>query len=71
MQFRPIGTISTWFPSKRGTPRQPVICGRAPGKLTLFKSVFTNPEHALQGLEEFSHMWYVKILLLLIINCVD
>ena len=54
---RPIGTISTWFPKKRGTPRQPTICGRAPGKITLFKSVFTNPEHSLQGLEEFSHMW--------------
>ncbi|XP_008213189.1 tRNA (adenine(37)-N6)-methyltransferase [Nasonia vitripennis] len=54
---RPIGTISTWFPSKRGTPRQAVICGKAPGRITLNKTVFTNPEHALQGLEEFSHMW--------------
>lgn len=54
---RPIGIISTWFPNKKGTPRQPAVCLRAPGKVTLFKSVFTNPGHALQGLEEFSHMW--------------
>jgi hypothetical protein len=54
---RPIGTISSWFPNKKGTPRQSVVCDSTPGKLTLFKSIFTNPEHALQGLEEFSHMW--------------
>lgn len=56
---RPIGVVSTWFPNKRGTPRQPTVCSGAPGKITLFKSIFTNPEHALQGLEEFSHMWLV------------
>ncbi|XP_015585136.1 uncharacterized protein LOC107262939 [Cephus cinctus] len=57
LKLKPIGLISTWFPSKRGTPRQPGICGKAPGKLTLFNSVFTNPEHALEGLQDFSHMW--------------
>ncbi|KAJ8673493.1 hypothetical protein QAD02_004755 [Eretmocerus hayati] len=53
----PIGVISSWFPNKKGTPRQPVICGKAPGKIVLSKDVLTNPEHALQGLEDFSHMW--------------
>lgn len=57
VKMKPIGMISTWFPSKRGTPRQSVICGKAPGKVTLFNSVFTNPEHSLEGLHEFSHMW--------------
>ncbi|XP_012261075.2 tRNA (adenine(37)-N6)-methyltransferase [Athalia rosae] len=57
LKLKPIGVISTWFPSKRGTPRQPGICDTAPGKLTLFNSVFTNPEHALEGLQDFSHMW--------------
>ncbi|KAL7286123.1 hypothetical protein TKK_0019637 [Trichogramma kaykai] len=57
LQCQAIGTISTWFPSKRGTPRQPVICSKAPGKIVLNKNVFTNPEHALQGLEQFSHIW--------------
>lgn len=52
-----IGTINTVFPEKRGTPRQPGICGNMIAKLTLDNNVFTNPEHALQGLEEFSHIW--------------
>ncbi|KAJ9587721.1 hypothetical protein L9F63_018848 [Diploptera punctata] len=57
ISLRPIGIISTWFPEKKGTPRQPGICVSSQGKLTLFNSVFTNPEHALEGLEGFSHMW--------------
>ncbi|XP_070166297.1 tRNA (adenine(37)-N6)-methyltransferase isoform X1 [Polyergus mexicanus] len=57
LKLKPIGVISTWFPNKRATPRQPGICGKVPGKLTLYNSVFTNPDHALQGLQDFSHMW--------------
>ncbi|XP_014486174.1 PREDICTED: uncharacterized protein LOC106750372 [Dinoponera quadriceps] len=56
-KLKPIGVISTWFPNKRATPRQPGICGKVPGKLTLYNSIFTNPDHALQGLQDFSHMW--------------
>ena len=55
--LRPIGVISTWFPEKKGTPRQAGVCVNTQGKLALFNSVFTNPEHALEGLEGFSHMW--------------
>ncbi|XP_029169521.1 tRNA (adenine(37)-N6)-methyltransferase-like [Nylanderia fulva] len=57
LKLKPIGIISTWFPNKRATPRQSGICGKVPGKLTLYNSVFTNPDHALQGLQDFSHMW--------------
>lgn len=57
VSLRPIGVISTCFPEKKGTPRQPGICVNSQGKLTLFNTVFTNPEHALEGLEGFSHMW--------------
>lgn len=57
LTLRPIGVISTWFPNKKGTPRQPIVCEKVPGKLTISKNVLTNPEHALQGLEEFSHLW--------------
>ncbi|XP_012140034.1 uncharacterized protein LOC100875268 isoform X2 [Megachile rotundata] len=57
IRLKPIGVISTWFPSKRGTPRQTGICGKVPGKLLLYNSVFTNPDHALEGLQDFSHMW--------------
>ncbi|CAL7948897.1 unnamed protein product [Xylocopa violacea] len=57
IKLKPIGVISTWFPSKRGTPRQTGICGKVPGKLLLYNSIFTNPDHALEGLQDFSHMW--------------
>lgn len=52
-----IGIIHTDFPEKKCTPRQPGICANVTAKIILDNSVFTNPEHALQGLEEFSHMW--------------
>lgn len=55
--LRPIGVISTWFPNKRATPRQSGICGKVPGKVILYNSIFTNPDHALEGLQDFSHMW--------------
>ncbi|CAK9797697.1 tRNA (adenine(37)-N6)-methyltransferase [Anthophora plagiata] len=57
IKLKPIGIISTWFPSKRGTPRQTGVCGKVPGKLLLYNSIFTNPDHALEGLQDFSHMW--------------
>ncbi|KOC63533.1 Nef-associated protein 1 [Habropoda laboriosa] len=57
IKLKPIGVISTWFPSKRGTPRQTGVCGKVPGKLLLYNSIFTNPDHALEGLQDFSHMW--------------
>ncbi|XP_052133174.1 tRNA (adenine(37)-N6)-methyltransferase [Frankliniella occidentalis] len=59
LELSPIGIINSWFPEKRGTPRQPGVSGSARGKLTIFNTVFTNPEHALEGLEEYSHMWIV------------
>lgn len=52
-----IGTIHTNFPEKRCTPRQPGICANLQAKITLDSPIFTNPDHALQGLDEFSHMW--------------
>ncbi|KAK4883903.1 hypothetical protein RN001_000174 [Aquatica leii] len=52
-----IGVIRTHFPEKRGTPRQPGICSGATAKLTLNNVVFTNPEHSLEGLQDYSHMW--------------
>lgn len=56
--LRPIGIVTTSFHEKRAIPRQSVMCPTSQGKLTIFNSVFTNPDHALEGLEEFSHMWY-------------
>lgn len=33
------------------------MCSESVAKLTLSIDVFTNPEHSLEGLEEYSHMW--------------
>ena len=50
-----IGRINTCFKEKNGTPRQPFLCSRAPGSLTV--EVFSNPSHSLEGLEDYSHVW--------------
>ncbi|XP_026684072.1 tRNA (adenine(37)-N6)-methyltransferase-like [Diaphorina citri] len=59
LPYKCIGTISTRFKAKRGIPRQATICLEKKGKITLAKSVFTNPEHSLEGLQDFSHMWII------------
>lgn len=57
MEVKPIGYINSLFTFKNGTPRQPSVCPFARGTLQVDKSIFTNPEHSLEGLEEFSHVW--------------
>ncbi|CAD7014735.1 uncharacterized protein LOC101457591 [Ceratitis capitata] len=54
-----IGVIRTAFPEKRGVPRQSSVGGRLRGMVELNSETFTNPEHALEGLEEYSHMWLI------------
>ncbi|CAB3373761.1 Hypothetical predicted protein [Cloeon dipterum] len=59
VDFQIIGYISSWFAEKKGTPRQPGICKESTAKLTLRKELFTNPEHTLEGLGNFSHLWLI------------
>lgn len=59
LKFKPIGIISTCFPNKRGVPRQPGVSGKTTGKILLYNSIFTNPDHALEGLQDFSHLWII------------
>lgn len=40
-------------------PRQSSVGGRLRGLIELNADVFTNPEHALDGLEEYSHLWII------------
>eukprot|EP00911_Craspedida_sp_UC1_P002790 UC1_evm1s2041 len=56
--FVPIGYIRTCFPEKNGTPRQGIVVPEARGRLTV-SAGFTNPEHSLQGLSEYSHVWVI------------
>lgn len=50
-----IGRMKTCFKEKNGTPRQPSLCSKASGSLTV--EVFGNPDHSLEGLKEYSHVW--------------
>ncbi|KAI4832707.1 tRNA (adenine(37)-N6)-methyltransferase [Pseudochaenichthys georgianus] len=59
IQTVPIGYISSCFAVKNGTPRQPTICGPSRAELRIQQSIFNNPEHALVGLEQYSHVWII------------
>ncbi|XP_076102294.1 tRNA (adenine(37)-N6)-methyltransferase-like [Mytilus galloprovincialis] len=59
--MKPIGYVSSVFTYKNGTPRQPALCPYARGTITIDKSIFTNPEHSLEDLEEFSHVWVIFV----------
>lgn len=59
IQTVPIGHINSCFSMKNGTPRQPTICGPSRAELRIQQSVFNNPEHALMGLEHYSHVWII------------
>ncbi|XP_067664461.1 tRNA (adenine(37)-N6)-methyltransferase-like isoform X2 [Haliotis asinina] len=55
--LKPIGYMTSVFHHKNGTPRQPAICTHAQGSITIEKAVFNNPEHSLEDLDNFSHVW--------------
>ncbi|CAH2098278.1 unnamed protein product [Euphydryas editha] len=57
--YRPIGYIETTFDSKRAVPRQTSVLTNSRGVVVIDTNVFNNPNHALSGLEEFSHIWII------------
>ncbi|XP_067633914.1 tRNA (adenine(37)-N6)-methyltransferase [Eurosta solidaginis] len=59
VHWQHIGVIRTAFPEKRAVPRQSNVGGRLRGLIELNSNTFTNPAHASQGLEEYSHMWLI------------
>ncbi|XP_076583547.1 tRNA (adenine(37)-N6)-methyltransferase [Chaetodon auriga] len=59
IQTVPIGYITSCFSVKNGTPRQPTICGPSRAELRIQQSVFSNPEHAVLGLDQYSHVWII------------
>ncbi|XP_059830681.1 tRNA (adenine(37)-N6)-methyltransferase [Hypanus sabinus] len=61
IQTTPIGYIDSCFFAKNGTPRQPTVCGLSRARLKISKTIFTNAEHSLMGLEQFSHVWIIFI----------
>ncbi|XP_062386680.1 tRNA (adenine(37)-N6)-methyltransferase [Sardina pilchardus] len=55
----PIGYINSCFGAKNGTPRQPTVCGPSRATLQIQQAVFSNPDHPLIGLEQYSHVWII------------
>lgn len=57
--MKPIGFIRTIFPEKRAVPRQSSIGSKFTGCIEISPDVFNNPEHSIDGLQEFSHLWII------------
>ena len=57
MTMSPIGHIESCFVDRNGTPRQPGLAPSARSRLRLRWG--TSPEHTLDGLERFSHVWLI------------
>lgn len=53
--FTPIGFLDSPFKTRFGTPRQPGLVPLAEARLKIRKDL--HPQLALQGLEQFSHVW--------------
>lgn len=59
LSFEPIGFIESPFDTKNGTPRQSQLVGSATSRLRLSHGRLMHPEHALEGLADYSHVWVV------------
>lgn len=56
--LRVIGHLRSCFREKFGTPRQPLVAPGATASLTIEREFL--PEHALAGLERFTHVWLIS-----------
>ena len=59
--YKPIGYLQSIFATKNGTPRQSGLSEFARASIRISKKVFTNPEHSLMNLTEFSHLWILWV----------
>ena len=57
LTMEPIGFIESPFETKNGTPRQPQLVSSVTCRLKLAHERVVHPEHALEGLEAYSHVW--------------
>ena len=55
--MEPVGFIESPFETKNGTPRQPQLIPSASCRLRFTHSRLPHPEHALEGLDAYSHVW--------------
>jgi len=59
--YQPIGHIRSIFLTRNGTPRQSGLSQYARASLVINKTFFTNPEHSLENLSQYSHIWLVWV----------
>ena len=59
--YQPIGHVQSIFLSRNGTLRQSGLSKYARASLTINKTFFTNPEHSLANISEYSHLWLVWV----------
>lgn len=57
MQIKPIGRVESVYKQKFGVPRQSLLVAEAKAVLHLDRQLIT--AQALEGLEEFSHIWLI------------
>lgn len=57
--MQPIGVIRTAFAEKRAVPRQSALGNELQSFVEINPTCFNNPEHSLEGLCDFSHMWII------------
>ena len=56
--FKVIGVLESCFQEKFGTPRQPHLVPGSFARLKIYPQY--SPEHSLEGLSEFSHVWLLS-----------
>jgi len=59
--YQPIGHVQSIFLTRNGTPRQSGLSHYARASLVINKTFFTNPEHSLENLSQYSHIWLVWV----------
>lgn len=59
VEQRAIGVVRSPYRELNGTPRQATLAAAVPGEIALFGHV--QPQHALAGLEQYSHVWVVAM----------
>ena len=42
---------------KNGTPRQGCLVKESRGCIRILDTLYNNPQHSLEGLEQYSHIW--------------
>jgi len=60
-KMSPIGHVESVFKTKNGTPRQSGLAKHGRAIIRINKNVLNNPQHSLENLEEFSHVWIIWI----------